>query len=960
MRKYLLIVVACLAACLTQMAAAYEYVFDMSKAIVDNTTPGTNIITLKQTTSTGRTLYFEIKYNSVEECSACEVVNGKLAVKSGVQFTFRCLDRINEVMLGTIPSDANDQDYQFGNEVTGILDYNGIGTLDNVFIAGRSNNFNAGSYNFSCNIYKTWSGDVKTWYVGPTVVVRTEPISSEELTHADHNVYGQYHTLTDDLVGVDVVEVGPSWNKVSYLICRSANPISDLRKHKQGSQELLKDASGNTPAYADPNTVQYSWIGLKLANPESYIGVQFKGVRGQYVPDGVNGTDEYYNYRMFNPIMQVVGTPTKVAENVETVLNDYTVANLEEQDNKRYFFMEPRPFELCNVIDVMRTNAQGIKTPSKAAIMPDGKTENIYVDNEISGFAAIIDPQYDTWKDSDMELFKVSTEWEAQALAWRCENKIYDIPNALVFFATFDKNDNPLDIPNRDYYNWASDKSLGIHIQGKAKIREYEQDMVVGDGDHWSRYEYSNNINAYRNDLNINIYNPTTNLSRIGNLSVVRCDNEGNELTKIATIEQNPNNNEKFTVSYINTTQTAINDVELAKISIPRYEAQEFQIKESAIGISDMFYSEEMNSREANSTLYPGYQYRVVPAEGNPNDNLTCVVSFAPVYKTNENVVTRANYSQADVDGDIDNTLVENNKAKINFTPNMAKAMTEYRIYKGDDAQGEIFNNIASNAIVLDNNFLSEAIEDYIVDGTVYVPELYTEYNDNTYGCYKQSVSDASVGIYLKSQTASVVLNSNGTRYVQAILDLSSIINNIDKDSRYLVRVWRQVGNGEKVLLNNEPEKVGGNYVGEGYDWQTNYTGLELMGMSADEYAKEQNPNPFELHDTFLVHDLSSSPSGAPHLMADDDNVTIEQVNYYVTLYVKDDASGKYYVKTAKSNLDEQIPTAITTITSGAQVESVRYYNVAGVESSKPFAGMNIVVTRYNDGSSRITKLVKQ
>ena len=93
--------------------------------------------------------------------------------------------------------------------------------------------------------------------------------------------------------------------------------------------------------------------------------------------------------------------------------------------------------------------------------------------------------------------------------------------------------------------------------------------------------------------------------------------------------------------------------------------------------------------------------------------------------------------------------------------------------------------------------------------------------------------------------------------------------------------------------------------------------------------------------------------------MADDDNVTIEQVNYYVTLYVKDDASGKYYVKTANINLDEQIPTAITTITSGAQVESVRYINVAGMESDKPFAGMNIVVTRYNNGTTTITKMIK-
>ena len=944
MRKYVMLVVACLTACLTQTAAAYEITFDMSKAL-DGYTSGN--ITLKQTSPGGKTVYFEIKASSNDvDLTRCYVdEEGRLAVPSGVQFTFRCTEKLREVWLGTMPSNAGLTDYYFGNEVTSILDFAGIGNTDNVFIAGRSNQFNAGAGNFSANIQKYSSYDQTMYFIGPTVKVYTEPVSTEDLTFADHNVVGQYHSLNDDLVGVKVVELGPSWNKISYLICRSANPISAAHKHAQGDQELLKDAAGNTPSYADPNTVQYSWIGLKITNPENYVGKQFNSVRGQFVPDGVMGTDEYYNYRMFNPIMQVVGNPKVVAENVETTLNKYTVANLEEQDDKQFFFMEPRPFELCDVIDVMRTNAQGIKTPSKAAIMPNGKSENIYVDNNIKGFAAIIDPQYDTWKDGDMELFNVSTEQEAQSLAWRCENKIYDIPEALVFFATFDNNDNPLDIPNRDYYQWSNNDDLGIHIQGKAKIRDYDEDMVVGDGDHWSRYEYSNNINAYRNDLNINIYNPTTNLSRIGNLSVVRCDNEGNELTKIATIEQNPNNNEKFTVSYINTTQTAINDVELAKISIPRYEAQEFQIKNSAIGVSDMFYSEEMNSREANSTLYPGFQYRVIPTEDNPNKELTCVVSFAPVYKTNENVVTRANYSQADVDGDIDNTLVENNKAEINFTPNMARAMTEYRIYKGDDTQGEIFNNIASNAIVLDNNFLSEAIEDNIVDGTVYVPELYTEYNDNTYGCYKQSVSDASVTWTFKDLVAAESVNSDGTRYCHAVLDLQSVINNVNKDSRYLVRVWRKVGNGALELLNGHEE-----------GWETNYGALNLMGAEDEEAYNKTGNLKFELHDTFKAHTTTNAAHG---LMAEGETVNIEPVTYYATLYVKDDASGKFYVKKQELKPETSVPTAISTVNANSQVESVRYYNVAGIESSKPFAGMNIVVTRYSDGSTTTSKVVR-
>lgn len=946
MRKVFLIVTACLMACLTQNLKAEEFVFDLSQVTVPQ---NSNQIQLTQKTAAGKTVFFQITANSADEMRKCYVdpETGRLAVPAGINLTFRCSEKLNEVWLGTVPAvDGSNPDIYFGNEVNSILDYVGINGTDNVFIAGRSNQFDVGVTNFSIMDLRAYNGDKRMYFIGPNVMVRTETISTEDLTFADHNVVGQYHSLSDELVGVDVVEVGPSWNKVSYLICRSANPISDVHKHKQGSQELLKDANGNTPAYADPTTVQYSWIGLKIQNPQNYVGMKFKGVRGQFVPDGNTGTDEYYNYRMFNPIMQVVGTPTIVAENVETVLNDYTVANLEEQDDKQFFFMEPRPFELCNVIDVMRTNAQGIKTPSKAAIMPDSKTENIYVDNNISGFAAIIDPQYDTWKDSDMELFKVNTEWEAQALAWRCENKIYDIPKALVFFATFDKNENPLDIPNRDYYQWSNNNDLGIHIQGKAKIREYDKDMVVGDGDHWSRYKYGTNRNAYRNDLEITIYNPTTDLSHIGDMSIVRCDNEGNELVKIASLKQNKYNNTKFEVTYFDETQDAKDDVELAKIEKAKYVAGEFDVKSSAIGISDMFYSDEMTCRETNSALYPGFQYRVVPTEENPNKDLTCVVSFAPVFKTNENIVTRANYSQAEVDADVDNTLEENDKAKINFTPNMAKAMTEYRVYKGDATQGTIFYNIESSAIVLDNNFLSQAFEDDIQDGTVYVPELYTEYNDNTYGCYKQSVSDANLTIKVENMVAADFVNNDGKRYVHATLSLQSIINNTDKDSRYLLRVWRQVGNGEKVLLNGSAEA-----------WETNYAGLSTLGMEADAYAKTDN-NTFTLYDTFEAV-AQAQTSGAPGLKKEGDMVNIEDVKYFATLYVKDDASEKYYVKTTSDEPNTSIPTAISTIDGSAQVESVRYINVAGMESDKPFAGMNIVVTRYSNGTTTITKMIK-
>lgn len=51
--------------------------------------------------------------------------------------------------------------------------------------------------------------------------------------------------------------------------------------------------------------------------------------------------------------------------------------------------------------------------------------------------------------------------------------------------------------------------------------------------------------------------------------------------------------------------------------------------------------------------------------------------------------------------------------------------------------------------------------------------------------------------------------------------------------------------------------------------------------------------------------------------------------------------------------------TAITTVDASKQPVSHTYYNIAGVASNKPFDGINIVVTRYSDGSQTATKILK-
>lgn len=50
--------------------------------------------------------------------------------------------------------------------------------------------------------------------------------------------------------------------------------------------------------------------------------------------------------------------------------------------------------------------------------------------------------------------------------------------------------------------------------------------------------------------------------------------------------------------------------------------------------------------------------------------------------------------------------------------------------------------------------------------------------------------------------------------------------------------------------------------------------------------------------------------------------------------------------------------TAVSTIEAEKAVTGVRYYNLAGAQSATPFAGANIVVTTYADGSTRAQKVI--
>ena len=51
--------------------------------------------------------------------------------------------------------------------------------------------------------------------------------------------------------------------------------------------------------------------------------------------------------------------------------------------------------------------------------------------------------------------------------------------------------------------------------------------------------------------------------------------------------------------------------------------------------------------------------------------------------------------------------------------------------------------------------------------------------------------------------------------------------------------------------------------------------------------------------------------------------------------------------------------TTVKEVATTREVVAVHYYNLMGVQSSKPFDGINIVVTTYSDGSRTSKKILR-
>lgn len=370
-----------------------------------------------------------------------------------------------------------------------------------------------------------------------------------------------------------------------------------------------------------------------------------------------------------------------------------------------------------------------------------------------------------------------------------------------------------------------------------------------------------------------------------------------------------------------------------------------------------------------------------------------------PVYKTG---MAMNPITATDVENDVNHEIPATTKFDLNARYSSRSEILGYYIYRwagnetktiyesnGDDSspQGQAGNQGEYYTVAMNTDFTGRTenfganyadvtasfVDNYMIndaengDTYTYAPvvELYapvqavelpsgndrTDYN--TYGGPQQVAAGGVVEVdVLKPAQSEYTWVADGKTYTYYNVFLD--VTKLDLPQGYeivKVRAWRKI---DPQYLGEEADK--------GYEWRKTQNGeLKFLEEASCREGNKLGDGPGEIvAGTFGALKLQSgeeipmdfvvrvyftksvSSSGAPMLKAADPNG-----DYYIAEYTISDA------------LTSGIPTAINGVEIYNNISSVKYYNAAGIESDKPFKGVNIVVTRYSDGSVTTSKILK-
>ena len=509
---------------------------------------------------------------------------------------------------------------------------------------------------------------------------------------------------------------------------------------------------------------------------------------------------------------------------------------------------------------------------------------------------------------------------------------------------------------NDAFDTWSNDAS--VIIPG-------ENDFIsLTFGHHESDYVKSEQANYYRNFLGIindvNAITPANIDAGMNTILVNRFDAAApGAYTTVATITfTNNNGNVRYAIEYVG--QNILSGYELNALEIPvsgnlgNYGANDI-VNLSSIQIVDQF-AESVADGE-----YPEeYGYVLVLGDKSSND---VPVRIMKIDATINGFYTQ---EQVDADNDINNFLPTNVKtAEMQMELVNNQRVYYYTLDRGNDV--EIPNEqISYLQRRQDGTFLdmltgiehSEGTFTFIDDPEqygntghfmTYLPVVWTfgtgrvKGGNNSYGSpiLKTGVGNITLSVTgTKSKHSEYYNWLDGDGNECAIYNpLISFSGNVPGDASveytpYMYRVWR-VSNDIRCYV---------------YDVNTHKpVNWDIPEGEFDKLIYEEYTNSDQVsiggHDEYKFGALLY-------------NAEIKfRVRFYYVKYERATGKRSYYV-VERTAPWEDISTSIAEFTSNCEV-SKTYYNAQGIQSDKPFDGVNIVVTRYNDGTTKTSKVVR-
>ena len=145
--------------------------------------------------------------------------------------------------------------------------------------------------------------------------------------------------------------------------------------------------------------------------------------------------------------------------------------------------------------------------------------------------------------------------------------------------------------------------------------------------------------------------------------------------------------------------------------------------------------------------------------------------------------------------------------------------------------------------------------------------------------------------------------------------------------------------------------------------------GYDPNGNPQGEWDQDETNAIFAAVDALAITGYDSN--GKPIL---NDNITSDDLNIFVRFYyVVAGSADNHEVHSGRRDGDSNRPgngaespgtspepaTGVHEIQFLGEIVSTTYYNVQGMESDQPFDGVNVVVTRYSNGTTSVTKVIR-